>query len=140
LAGAGTQTAAVSFGGFYYPEYAPGGPGNKNNTEKFDGSSWTNSGVMNTGRRYLGGCGTQTAALAFGGNELRATPDTIGSTEEFNGSTWTNNPTGLIKMSIGGWAGKAANKKVLNVQASLPREGGSERAPSKSQDDNDLPY
>jgi hypothetical protein len=95
LAGAGTQTAAVSFGGFYYPEYAPGGPGNKNNTEKFDGSSWTNSGVMNTGRRYLGGCGTQTAALAFGGNELRATPDTIGSTEEFNGSTWTNNPTGL---------------------------------------------
>jgi hypothetical protein len=95
LAGAGTQTAAVSFGGFYYPEYAPGGPGNKNNTEKFDGSSWTNSGVMNTGRRYLGGCGTQTAALAFGGNVLRASPDITSSTEEFNGSTWTNNPTGL---------------------------------------------
>jgi len=51
-----------------------------------------------------------------------------------------NNPTGLIKMSIGGWAGKVVNKKVLNVQASLPREGGSERAPSKPLDDNDLPY
>ena len=95
LAGAGTQTAAVSFGGFYYPEYAPGGPGVKNNTEKYNGTSWTASGVMNTGRRYLAGCGTQTAALGFGGEILRPTSAVQSSTEKFDGTTWTNNPTGL---------------------------------------------
>jgi hypothetical protein len=35
-------------------------------------------------------CGTQTAALAFGGG-----PPSTGATEEYDGSTWTSNPTGL---------------------------------------------
>jgi hypothetical protein len=30
-------------------------------------STWTNSNNLNTARRGLAGCGTQTAALAFGG-------------------------------------------------------------------------
>jgi hypothetical protein len=39
-------------------------------TEEYDGSTWTSSpGSMNTARRGLGGCGTQTAGLAFGGND-----------------------------------------------------------------------
>jgi hypothetical protein len=41
-------------------------------------------------RAFLGGCGTQTAALGFGG-----TPPITGATEEYDGSTWTSNPTGL---------------------------------------------
>jgi hypothetical protein len=44
---------------------------------------------LNTARAYLAGCGTQTAALAFGG------PPVTGATEEYDGSTWTANPTGL---------------------------------------------
>jgi hypothetical protein len=37
-------------------------------TEEYDGSTWTNNPTgLNTARRYLGGCGTQTAALGFGG-------------------------------------------------------------------------
>ena len=51
-----------------------------------------------------------------------------------------NNPTGLIKMSIGGWSGKAANKKVLNVKVSLPMEGGSSRTESAKSNDDELPY
>jgi hypothetical protein len=39
----------------------------------------------------LAGCGTQTAALAFGGY----IPPNTGATEEYNGTTWTSNPTGL---------------------------------------------
>jgi hypothetical protein len=39
----------------------------------------------------LGGAGTQTAALAFGGTLLQIHL-ILGSTEEYNGSTWTNNP------------------------------------------------
>ena len=46
---------------------------------------------MTTGRAYLGSCGTQTAALGFGGYG----PPTTAATEEYNGTSWTNNPTGL---------------------------------------------
>jgi hypothetical protein len=38
----------------------------------------------------LAGCGTQTAALAFGGQ-----PPATGATEEYNGSSWASSPTGL---------------------------------------------
>jgi hypothetical protein len=60
-------------------------------TEEYDGSTWTAGGTLNTARRSLGGCGTQTAALGFGGD----TPPATGATEEYDGSTWTSNPTGL---------------------------------------------
>jgi hypothetical protein len=46
---------------------------------------------LNTARQFLGGCGTQTSALAFGGYDTTAT----GATEEYNGATWASNPTGL---------------------------------------------
>jgi hypothetical protein len=56
-------------------------------TEEYDGNSWTNSpGSLNTARSELAGCGTQTAALAFGGSA----PAITGATEEYNGSTWTS--------------------------------------------------
>jgi hypothetical protein len=41
---------------------------------------------MNTARQYLGGTGTQTAGLAFGGEN----PPTTGATEEYDGNSWTN--------------------------------------------------
>jgi hypothetical protein len=59
LAGCGTQTAALAFGG--------GSPITTGATEEYDGNSWTNSNSMNTARRYVAGAGIQTAALAFGG-------------------------------------------------------------------------
>jgi hypothetical protein len=43
---------------------------------------------------FLAGCGTQTAALGFGG-EIPGSPNITTATEEYNGSTWTSNPTGL---------------------------------------------
>jgi hypothetical protein len=59
-------------------------------TEEYDGSTWTAGGTMNTARRRLGGAGTQTAALGFGGDS-----PIVAATEEYDGSTWTSNPTGL---------------------------------------------
>ena len=44
---------------------APGGVTTA--TEKYDGSTWTSVNSANTARRNLGGAGTQTAGLAFGG-------------------------------------------------------------------------
>jgi hypothetical protein len=36
-------------------------------TEEYDGTTWAQVLSLNTARRFLGGAGTQTAALAFGG-------------------------------------------------------------------------
>jgi hypothetical protein len=38
-------------------------------TEEYDGSTWTAGGNLNTARYNLAGCGTQTAGLAFGGDQ-----------------------------------------------------------------------
>ena len=74
LAGCGTQTAALAFGG---------GPGTA--TEEYDGSAWTAGGNLGTARYSLAGAGIQTAGLAFGGG----TPTIVGATEAYNGSSWT---------------------------------------------------
>ena len=65
LAGCGTQTAALSFGGYRGDDVAT--------TESFNGTSWTNKNNMNTARNALAGCGTQTAALSFGGSPSAVT-------------------------------------------------------------------
>jgi hypothetical protein len=49
-------------------------------------------GSLNTARDSLAGCGTQTAALAFGG--YTGTANT-GATEEYDGTTWTTKSWGL---------------------------------------------
>jgi hypothetical protein len=81
LAGAGTQTAALAFGGT--PLTAA--------TEEYDGATWTTSPPgLNTARNLLAGAGTQTAGLAFGGSPTSPNPSaTTGATEEYNGTTWT---------------------------------------------------
>jgi hypothetical protein len=48
--------------------------------------SWSAGGNLSTARRVLGGCGTQTEGLAFGGF---ATANS-NATEEYNGSSWSN--------------------------------------------------
>jgi hypothetical protein len=52
-------------------------------TEEYDGTSWTSNPTgLNTARNTLGGAGTTSAALGFGGN---ATPNTA-ATEEWTGA------------------------------------------------------
>jgi hypothetical protein len=59
-ASAGTQTAALGFGGNTGAYTGV--------TESYNGTSWTSSNPLNTARDSLAGCGTQTAGLAFGGD------------------------------------------------------------------------
>jgi hypothetical protein len=47
--------------------------------------AWASGGNLGTARYYLGGAGTQTAGLAFGGFTTTIT----NATEEYNGSSWT---------------------------------------------------
>jgi hypothetical protein len=73
LAGAGTNTAALAFGGYY--------GGQVTCTETYNGTSWTAGGAMIIGRSVLAGAGTSTAALAFGGQVCACT-------ETYNGTSW----------------------------------------------------
>jgi len=83
LAGAGTQTASLVFGGILQPSTAMAAV-----TESYDGTSFTEVNDLNTARGYrLGGAGTQTAALAFGGGSAPGAE--FNETETWNGSSWT---------------------------------------------------
>jgi len=83
LAGAGTQTAALAFGGnINAPVYGI------TNTELYNGTSWTNNPTgLGTARYALAGAGLQTAAIAFGG--VNPPIGYVGTTESWNGSTWS---------------------------------------------------
>ena len=59
-------------------------------TEEYDGTSWTNGGNLGTGRMRgaTGAISTQTAGLFFGG---RTPPGTLyANVEEYDGSSWTD--------------------------------------------------
>jgi hypothetical protein len=75
LAGAGTQAAALAFGG-HPPESVA--------TEEYDGTSWTSNPTgLNTARRQLAGAGTQASALAAGGQDSTGV---LAATEEWLGA------------------------------------------------------
>ena len=75
LAGAGTQTAALSISG---------GPSIAESYE-YDGTNWTAGGNINTARERSTGFGLQTAAVAVGGGS-----PIVANVEEYDGSSWTN--------------------------------------------------
>jgi len=85
ITGAGTQTAAICQNGRQYP----GPNGTINNTNTYDGSSWTAAPTTNSSlwNRASAKNGTQTAALAVGG-----TPGPSANSEEYNGSSWSEGP------------------------------------------------
>jgi len=80
--GTGTQTAALSWGG--YP--------NIQTTVEFDGSSYSAGEGLTTGRELSSNnIGTQTAAVAAGG--YVRSPDTFPTqSEEYNGTGWSAGP------------------------------------------------
>ena len=79
--GAGTQTAAIVFSGFYSP-----GSNYLAITESYDGSSWTEVNDLNEGRNGTGGAGTSTAAFCTGGYDGSAR---VVSNETWDGTNWT---------------------------------------------------
>jgi len=79
--GVGSNTAAVVYGGVFNP-----GSSLKNETEEWNGTSWSEQSDLSTARFGIGqGIGTQTAALAYGGY----TTTIVSSVEEYNGASWT---------------------------------------------------
>ena len=112
--GAGTQTAALTFGGgpTSDPTISPGA--NVALTESYNGSTWTELNDMNTARRYLGGCGTQTAALAVGGYVAGS----VANVETWDGTSWTE--TTDIPNAKRGMAMAGTNTAALSFGCSDP--------------------
>ena len=76
---AGTATAGLAFGSEL-------GTAPKGSTISWNGTSWAvEPATLATPRGTVAGCGTQTAALAAGGNA----PPQTGATESYNGTSWT---------------------------------------------------
>jgi hypothetical protein len=83
LAGLGTQTAALGFGG--YP--------NVTTTNQYDGTNWTSGGALGTGRELASAnIGTQTSGLTAGGY-IRGPETYTTAVEQYNGSSWTSAPS-----------------------------------------------
>ena len=93
--------------------------GKKNESEEYNGTSWTEGDNLNTTRGYLGGGrnSTQTAGLAFGGTTSTGpdNPGATNATEEYNGSSWT---------SVNNMNYSARNLGGLGTQTSALSAGG----------------
>ena len=100
-----TQTAAIIFAGKTPPSTAV------DLHEQYDGSSWTAETAINTARRsQLGGAGTTTACVAFGGNN----PDPVGDqTESWNGTAWTEVADMNEPVSVGGGSAGTSSASAL---------------------------
>jgi len=93
LTGAGTQTAALSIGGYNALTAC----------NEYDGSSWTGGGAMTTGRHNGSAFGIQTAAVIAGGAPAPA--GTTTDVESYDGSSWTSAATLILAKEQGGTAG-----------------------------------
>ena len=88
-----SQTTGLLFGG----EGPPGAATDA--TFEYDGTNWTASGALITAIYANAGCGTQTAALSFGG---QPGPHTA-QTEGYDGTAWSTRPSmATARSKIGG--------------------------------------
>jgi hypothetical protein len=111
--GAGTNTAAIIYGGQYPP-----GLNVRANTESFDGTSWTELNDLNTARGYMGGGGTQTIALAYGG---RHSPGALANTESWNGTSWSEvNDISTARAEAGGASNTGTSSALFSSGSAGP--------------------
>ena len=117
LAGAGSQTAGLSFGGFTGPWMSIHGQA-VNVTEEYNGTSWAAANNLIAARWSLAGLGTQTAGLSAGGYYQAV----MANTEEYDGSSWAaGGALSTARYNLGGCGTQTAglsfggyNGSVLN--------------------------
>ena len=89
LGGVGTNTAALAFGGVSNKCFGGNSGFLVSCTQSYSGTLWTAGGAMISSRCGMGGAGTSTSALAFGGVLGASSSLANTCTESYNGSTWT---------------------------------------------------
>ena len=100
LAGTGTQTAGLCFGG----KVDPGGaiPAN---VEEYNGTAWSEVTDLPQALMSTVGAGTQTAGLSIGGQTGPSFPSRINNVYHYDGTNWTDGgalPTATTAMGAGG--------------------------------------
>ena len=108
--GAGTTTAGLCFGG---------NPTSTADSEEWNGSAWSEGENLNQARSSLGSAtsGTQTAALAFGG-ETNPGGTIRNNSEEYDGTDWTAGPT--LNTARYGGAGAGTSTAALFAGGNTP--------------------
>jgi len=119
LAGFGTTSNALSFGGglnipiielIYIPL--------SHTTEKWNGFSWATTGSLNTAKSALGGSGTTTLGLAYGGDTGSGGVVLVtNETEKWNGFSWAT--TGSLNTGRYGLSGCGSGTNHLCFGGSL---------------------
>jgi hypothetical protein len=102
--GTGIASAALQFGGALWPFYYGGSFNHWSTCYEWDNASWSSESSLTIARGYLGGAGTVTAGLAFGGASTTSDVKTFyATTEERLTTTWSNqNPLSIARAGIGG--------------------------------------
>ena len=130
-AGAGTQTAGISFGGVIPP--AASAPNSVVTTEEYNGSGWSAGGNLPQGGWNMAGCGPLTAALGFSG--VYPGGD-LNNTNEYNGTSWTAGGN----LNTAGRAGGGFGTQTAAVNAGRPGSAIVEEYDGTSWSEvNDLP-
>ena len=80
-----------------------------NQTEEYNGSSWTVAGSLPSARQGQGTSGTQTAGLAFGGQLPSSTAENLG----YDGTSWSTRPS--LATARGALAGGGAGTDALAI-------------------------
>ena len=106
--GAGTQTAALMFGGDK--------PGTADETEEYNGTSWTNANAMNNTTKDMGSGGLQTNAMSAGGEGGPAK----NLTELYDGTTWSTPPTLATARHGGSTTSAAASTSSIYFGGMVP--------------------
>ena len=113
-----TNSAILAVGGYNAPP-----TGFYAGNESWDGTAWTEIANILTGRKTMGGAGTNIAGLIFGGADVAANTDV---TEKWDGTSWTevgdlNTPrfeagmSGTVDLAViygGGSPGVTANTET----------------------------
>jgi hypothetical protein len=94
MGGTGPQTAGIIFGGRTGPTDNPG------NTETYDGTSWSETADLNTGRNNSGSSGTSSSSAFVAGGLVN--PSTLSSAAEtWDGISWTTSSGTLATARYG---------------------------------------
>ena len=132
----GLNTARLSLGcapqepgssGLAYGGYAPSIPGRTQATEEWNGTAWsTVNSMVSPARQDIGGAGTQTSALGFGGS---LAPTRTNATEAYDGTSWSTDValnvtrsravgsgSASAALAVGGYDGVSTNNASLATE------------------------
>jgi hypothetical protein len=114
--GVGTSTAGIIIGQQEQPSNSYPGKASVTQTRNYDGSAWTNGGVINMATPVASVAGTSSSCRKAGGSS--PAPASYTNQEEWDGSSWTTGGALVTDLSNGGGAGTAVSAVFSGGQTS----------------------